>query len=148
MTQYHRDIVPKASVPMMPNPDPYGRAQIQLTPGDLLLSATGAFLFAMDGVTGNLTLSVWDESLQGWRQILSFGINGAKTFKMQDDGNLVAYDENSKPLWAATWYWYKDNALPPPNSYSFFRCQDDGNLVVYSGSGVALGSSRTYAGTR
>lgn len=140
---FHRDLLPQSS-PLPPH-DLYGRAQTQLGRGDSLLSATGAFQLAMDPNTGNVTLSVWSEVLEAWSQILTFGTNNAKQCVMQDDGNLVISDANSKVLWASSWYWYD---LPPPNSHSFLRCQDDGNLVVFNGDGVLLGSSNTYAGPR
>ena len=142
MTQFHRDLLPQSSP--LPHPDPYLRAQTQLLPGDSLLSATGAFLFAMAN-RGDITLSVWDESIAGWRQILSFGTNGATKCVMQDDGNLVV-SKNSTPIWSSMPYWY--TALPGHDSHSFFRCQDDGNLVVLTGAGAPLGSSNTYAGPR
>jgi hypothetical protein len=57
------------------------------------------------------------------------------TFIMQNDGNLVVYDEFDKPLWAT--------GTISPGAIALFR--EDGNLVVYSSAGFPLWASHTSA---
>jgi hypothetical protein len=57
------------------------------------------------------------------------------TFYMQNDGNLVIYDEFGKPLWAS--------GTISPGAIALFR--EDGNLVVYSSAGFPLWASHTSA---
>jgi len=63
------------------------------------------------------------------------------TLVMQDDGNLVIYDNDWKPICHANTWGF-------PNSYTAF--QTDGNLVVYSAGNRALAASNTgiYPGSR
>ncbi|MFD7057726.1 protein kinase [Streptomyces mirabilis] len=58
---------------------------------------------------------------------------GDRTLVMQKDGNLVIYDQDGKPRWAA---------LTKGDSNSA-RFQPDGNLVVYNSQGQAIWASRT-----
>jgi hypothetical protein len=139
---YFRDFVPKTIT--LPNPDPFGRAQEKIVGGDKLFSATQAFVFSMAKNDGDLTLSVYDEVIRQYRQILSLGTAGASALLMQDDGNLVAYDAAGKVFWDSARRWNYN--LPQPKA--FFRCQDDGNLVVYASNGAPLGYSGTFAGGR
>lgn len=53
---------------------------------------------------------------------------------MQPDGNLVLYNNYSRPLWSTS---------TGGNPGAFVAMQGDGNLVVYSSSGQALWSSET-----
>jgi hypothetical protein len=159
---YFRDFVPKTIT--LPNPDPFGRAQNKIVPatgvvyvgpriisgtevglrrGDNLFSATRAFVFGMAAYDGDLTLSVYDDASQQYRQILSFGTAGASDLFMQDDGNLVAYNPLGRVLWDSASRWNYNL-----RQQAFFRCQDDGNLVVYVFNGPALGYSGTFAGGR
>ncbi|MEW2299025.1 protein kinase [Streptomyces sp. NPDC006655] len=58
---------------------------------------------------------------------------GARTLVMQQDGNLVIYDQDGKARWAAMTNGEGNSA----------RFQPDGNLVVYDSGGHALWASRT-----
>ncbi|MEU2335558.1 protein kinase [Streptomyces sp. NPDC013172] len=58
---------------------------------------------------------------------------GARTLVMQEDGNLVIYDQDGKARWAAMTSGEGNSA----------RFQPDGNLVVYNSEGQALWASRT-----
>ncbi|MPY49685.1 protein kinase domain-containing protein [Streptomyces acidicola] len=58
---------------------------------------------------------------------------GARTLVMQEDGNLVIYDQDRKPRWAAMTKGEGNSA----------RFQPDGNLVVYNRDGQPLWASRT-----
>ncbi|KAH7295477.1 hypothetical protein KP509_27G050400 [Ceratopteris richardii] len=62
-------------------------------------------------------------------------VNGAYTFIMQNDCNLVLY-KNSQPLWSTVTY--------NRGTACFFTLQFDGNAVLYTGLGVALFSTNTY----
>ncbi|MER5194170.1 protein kinase domain-containing protein [Streptomyces sp. NPDC002755] len=58
---------------------------------------------------------------------------GARTLVMQQDGNLVIYDQDGKARWAAVTSGEGNSA----------RFQADGNLVVYNSGGQPLWASRT-----
>ncbi|MER5429145.1 protein kinase [Streptomyces sp. NPDC002588] len=60
-------------------------------------------------------------------------VAGDRSLIMQQDGNLVIYDENHKARWAAMTRGEGNSA----------RFQTDGNLVVYNSGGQPLWSSRT-----
>ncbi|WP_406005245.1 protein kinase [Streptomyces sp. NBC_00637] len=60
-------------------------------------------------------------------------VAGARTLIMQQDGNLVIYDEGGKARWAAMTSGEGNSA----------RFQADGNLVVYNSGGQPLWASRT-----
>jgi serine/threonine protein kinase len=60
-------------------------------------------------------------------------VAGARTLIMQEDGNLVIWDEARKPLWAA-------NTHDEGNSARF---QEDGNLVVYNSAQRPIWASQT-----
>jgi Cysteine-rich secretory protein family len=62
--------------------------------------------------------------------------NALHTFIMQQDGNVVLYDRNSKPLWSTN-----TGGLITPRA---FIMQTDGNLVLYSTDGAAHWASNTY----
>ena len=62
--------------------------------------------------------------------------NKLHTFIMQQDGNAVLYDRNSKPLWSTN-----TGGLITPRA---FIMQTDGNLVLYSTDGAAHWASNTY----
>lgn len=54
---------------------------------------------------------------------------------MQNDGNLVLYDENRQPRWdSGTWN--------SPGAFMVF--QEDGNLVIYNRDGFAIKQSATF----
>jgi hypothetical protein len=61
--------------------------------------------------------------------------NKLYTFIMQEDGNAVLYDRNSKPLWSTN-----TGGLITPRD---FTMQTDGNLVLYSTDGTAQWASNT-----
>jgi hypothetical protein len=61
--------------------------------------------------------------------------NKLYTFTMQQDGNAVLYDRNSKPLWSTN-----TEGLVKPRD---FIMQTDGNLVLYSTDGTAPWASNT-----
>jgi hypothetical protein len=96
--EYFRDLVPTP----LPVPDPLGRASVQLSPGDILYSATRAFRLVFQ-TDGNLVLYVIDDSTlpvdiaagEYPRAIWATGTNGmgASACVMQPDGNLVLYTE-------------------------------------------------------
>jgi hypothetical protein len=60
--------------------------------------------------------------------------NKLHTFIMQQDGNAVLYDRNSKPLWSTN-----TEGITPRD----FIMQTDGNLVLYSTDGTAQWASNT-----
>lgn len=73
---------------------------------------------------GNLFL-VWKERSGGDRRTIwqtNTGGHPGSTLKMQDDGNLVIYDQNGKALWAS-------NTAGNPGAYDVM--QSDGNYVIY-----------------
>lgn len=53
---------------------------------------------------------------------------------MQQDGNLVVYNEQNKPIWAAMTFGENHRAIFQP----------DGNLVVHNGDDRAIWASRTH----
>ncbi|MFB8144524.1 mannose-binding protein [Streptomyces parvus] len=53
---------------------------------------------------------------------------------MQQDGNLVVYNERNKPIWAAMTFGENHRAIFQP----------DGNLVVHNGDDRAIWASRTH----
>ncbi|MGW1780011.1 protein kinase domain-containing protein [Streptomyces sp. NPDC002143] len=60
-------------------------------------------------------------------------VAGARSLIMQQDGNLVVYDQDHKPRWAAMTGGEGNSA----------RFQADGNLVVYNSAGQPVWASRT-----
>src|SRR5438270_8650901 len=62
--------------------------------------------------------------------------NKLHTFMMQQDGNVVLYDRNSKPLWSTN----TGGTISPRD----FIMQTDGNLVLYGTDGKAHWASNTY----
>ena len=62
--------------------------------------------------------------------------NKLHTLIMQQDGNVVLYDHQSRPLWATN-----TGGLITPRE---FIMQTDGNLVLYSTDGQARWASRTW----
>jgi Cysteine-rich secretory protein family len=62
--------------------------------------------------------------------------NQLHTLILQQDGNAVLYDRNSKPLWSTN-----TGGLITPRE---FTMQDDGNLVLYSTDGTPHWASNTY----
>lgn len=60
--------------------------------------------------------------------------NSEYTFIVQDDGNVVLYDRNNKPLWASNTQNVAVKEL---------IMQDDGNLVLYRHDNVAAWASGT-----
>ena len=71
------------------------------------------------------------QSLQASHSIVS--VNGLYGLVMQNDGNLVEYNQQGRPLWASN----------TSGSGNAVVMQYDGNLVVYSSSGRALWASHT-----
>jgi hypothetical protein len=75
---------------------------------------------------------------QSRNPIWATGTEGrGKRLSVQTDGNVVLYDGNNKPLWAS-------NTDGNPNS--IFSVQSDGNLVVYRKDGQPIWSSKTDGG--
>ncbi|KAH6557718.1 hypothetical protein KP509_27G050700 [Ceratopteris richardii] len=62
-------------------------------------------------------------------------VNGAYTFIMQNDCNLVLY-KTTQALWSSRTY--------NMGTACFFTLQFDGNVVLYTGLGVVLFSTSTY----
>ena len=62
--------------------------------------------------------------------------NKLHTFVMQQDGNVVLYDRNSKPLWSTN-----TGGLTSPRDLIM---QTDGNLVLYGTDGKAHWASNTH----
>ena len=146
--EYFRDLLPPSA--NLPSTDPLQRASTQLNTGDLLFSATRAFQLSMQG-DGNLVLYAIDDSTlpvdirkgQYTKVIWASMTNGKAVdgsgVQMQNDGNLVIYNNHSQPIW---------NSGTQNHPGAFLRCQDDGNLVVLGADGSVLASSNTYAGAR
>jgi hypothetical protein len=151
---YFRDLVPITTV--LPDPDPFGRAQEQLVVGDVLFSATMAFQLILTA-EGNLELHRIDDSTlplnitEGSYQSAFWesgtGGRGVIYCRMQTDGNLALINTFGEAVWTSD---------TPGNPGAFLRCQDDGNLVVYGppadGDEIVpfnppLWASNTYAGT-
>ncbi|MBK5993134.1 mannose-binding protein, partial [Streptomyces sp. MBT58] len=53
---------------------------------------------------------------------------------MQQDGNLVVYNEQNKPIWAAMTFGQNHRAIFQP----------DGNLVIHNGDDRAIWASKTH----
>ncbi len=53
---------------------------------------------------------------------------------MQQDGNLVVYNEQNKPIWAAMTFGQNHRAIFQP----------DGNLVIHNGDDRAIRASKTH----
>jgi len=53
---------------------------------------------------------------------------------MQEDGNLVIYSEDGKPLWASGTHGHPG---------AFLAVQDDGDAVIYSGDQKPLWATQT-----
>ena len=65
--------------------------------------------------------------------------NLTRKLVMQQDGNLVQYDNRGRPVWASnSWDYFKQNEL--------YYCiiQSDGNLVIYNNKHKAKWSSNTW----
>lgn len=148
MADFFRDLVPMSTP--LPTPDPFGRAQGVLNPGDNLFSATRAFKLAMQG-DGNLVLYVIDDSTlplditQGryTKAIWASNTQGRAAGKgcvMQEDGNLVIYED--VPWAAAAW---ASQTPGHQGQNAFLRVQDDGNLVIYLPDGTPLFSAGSCA---
>jgi hypothetical protein len=60
---------------------------------------------------------------------------GQFSLELQDDGNLVLYDADRQPVWAAG---------TDGQQVSRATMQEDGNLVLYSPGGDPLWASDTY----
>ena len=99
---------------------PNGQCQLFYTNGDLVLWAVYE-----KAPTANHVL---------WRASDST-IGKPGTCVMQDDGNLVIYDANKKPLWASNTSGSPGATLVP---------QDDGNLVIYDRSGKPIWATNTH----
>jgi hypothetical protein len=61
--------------------------------------------------------------------------SGRYSLLLQEDGNLVLYDQDGQPVWASG-----TDGQP----VSELTMQADGNLVLYASSGGALWASDTY----
>jgi hypothetical protein len=143
MADFFRDFVAPSIV--LPSPDPFMRAHGSLHRGDNLFSATRAFKLTLQS-DGNLVLYVIDDGAlpvdisQGkylvplwWTRTQG---TDASHCEMQDDGNLVLYDDSGRVFFSSG---------TQGHGGSFLRLQDDGNLVVYSFDGHALWSTQTNA---
>ncbi len=90
-----------------------------LTLGQNLLSENGQFKLAMQ-VDGNLVLYRTSDNFAMWAS----GTNGqaANLCKMQEDGNLVIYNQGGQPLWAS---------VTDGNVGAYLQLQDDGKVFIY-----------------
>ncbi|MEU6348464.1 mannose-binding protein [Streptomyces sp. NPDC047072] len=80
---------------------------------------------------------VWTQTVVSATNVLSTGESWRTNrirMTMQADGNLVVYDENDKPTWAAMTFGEGHTA----------RFQADGNLVVHNGEDRPIWASNTY----
>jgi hypothetical protein len=97
-----------------------------------LQSPDGRFRFVMQA-DGNIVLygpsgALWSSGTLGTK---------ARELRMQNDGNLVLYDQTSKGVWSSnTSHHYN----------AFLVVQNDGNVVIYEG-GTALWSTGTAGST-
>ncbi len=71
--------------------------------------------------SGNLEL--WNRAAR--RLLWQSGTRGVSVAKMvmQDDGNLVIYDQNRRALWSSGTHGH---------AAAYLALQDDGNVVIYS----------------
>ena len=100
----------------------------QLSLGDSISSFSGTFQLVFQGSDGNLVLSIvaggTTAALQNRPIWAAYTQNrGAKRCIMQQDGNLVVYDDSNQPLW---------NSGTNGNPGAFLVVQDDGNAVIYN----------------
>jgi hypothetical protein len=65
--------------------------------------------------------------------------NGQFSLRLQEDGNLVLYSQDSQPLWASG---------TDGQDVSTATMQDDGNLVLYSSGGDAVWAANTFGNDR
>jgi hypothetical protein len=122
--QYGRG--PGGPPPPPPGPGQFGstlRVNQSLMRGQSLVSNNGRFQldFQLDG---NVVL----KHLRSGRVMWATGTNDKPAFRltMQDDGNLVVYSRDSRPLWAS------GVTGPQMRRGQVLTLQDDGNLVVTS----------------
>lgn len=100
-----------------------------LSLGESLISENKCFRLKLER-SGNLVIEkyhfgkIWNAEIAG---------KGAIKACIQYDGNFVAYDSDSKQIWASDMTYH-----PLPRSKSLLTMQDDGNLVVYVGAEGSL----------
>jgi hypothetical protein len=77
---------------------------------------------------GDLTIS------QAGTAIWSAGTGGSASaeLRMQENGNLVAFDSNGVPVW-------ESGTSGHPGAYAYM--QDDGSLAIYASNGVIWASN-------
>lgn len=111
-----------------------------LYPGQCLYGVSGhRFCFERDG-----NIAWYNSKNQGmWTNTRS---GAPKELKLQDDGNLVAYDVHGKAFWHTNtsrnkfkWFFGLQQHSPPYN----LIVQGDGNVVLYDGKKKAIWNSRT-----
>ncbi|KAK5988267.1 Mannose-specific lectin [Cladobotryum mycophilum] len=61
--------------------------------------------------------------------------SGVKGIKMQEDGNLVMYDNNGTAI------WHTNTASPTGDSTVICAVQNDGNVVLYKGTPIWASST-------
>jgi len=92
--------------------------------------AAGKFSLCLS-IVGNLELRDTSSGSLLWQSRTS----GATKLAMQEDGNLVVYAPDDKPLWASG---------TNGNPMATLRFQQDGNIVIYSANGESLWATNTY----
>jgi len=130
----------------------------RLDRGDSLFSSLAGFRLLMRA-DGNLVLSTINEDAAAARDVIEILAHGPRALGlyttplwstgadrpgtgsgahcvMQEDGNLVVYDEAMKPR-------FSTGTAGHPGA--FLRLQNDGNLVVYAPDRTALWASQTHA---
>ncbi len=125
--------------PQGPPPPPPGqggntlRVNQSLYRGQSLVSTNGMYRLDFQG-DGNVVL----KHMRSGRVMWDMGTAGSPAFRltMQDDGNVVLYMRNGRPIWNT------GITGPQMRHGQVFILQDDGNLVVYS-RGQVYWSSQT-----
>lgn len=123
-----------------------------LKAGQYLLSHSGSYIFMVppQGVPTIFDVlgrkPVYNQDNRGTDQLFSRAFADAHAdwqiaaLVMQNDGNVVAYDKNNRPLWSLDTHSagqdYGYHVAQGPGNY--LRIQDDANLVVYNKDGRAV----------
>lgn len=108
----------------------------QIYRGGSIKSPNGRFRTVLEDSSGNLVLySMTGGGLSSGSFVLWSTNSSAFRLVMQNDGDLVLYDEIETPLWSSKTDYDGDGG-------EYAICQDDGNFAVYATNDTLLWSTK------